>query len=71
MHSSFYSANRSRLYDSLPDGTLLAVFSGSHIRKTADEDYIFYADTNFLYLTGIEQVNSVLIAVKRSAGDVS
>lgn len=71
MHSSFYSENRSRLYDSLPDGTLLAVYSGSHIRKTADEDYIFYADTNFLYLTGIEQVNSVLIAVKRCAGDVS
>ena len=37
MNAEFYQGNRQRLYDSLPDHTLLLLFSGSSIRKTADE----------------------------------
>ena len=55
MNAEFYQGNRQRLYDSLPDHTLLLLFSGSSIRKTADENYPFYADRSFLYLTGIER----------------
>ena len=55
MNAEFYQGNRQRLYDSLPDHTLLLLFSGSSIRKTADENYPFYADRSFLYLTGIGQ----------------
>ena len=69
MNSAFYTQNRTRLYDSMPDGTLALIYSGSSLRKTADEDYLFYTDTNFLYLTGIEQSKSVLFASKRG-GDV-
>ena len=64
MNSQFYTQNRKNLYDTLPDGTMLCVYAGGALRKTADEDYLFYTDTNFLYLTGIEQVESVLFAVK-------
>ena len=64
MNASFYTQNRQKLYASLPEDTLLCVFAGSLLRKTADEDYLFYTDTNFLYLTGIEQAQSVLFAVK-------
>ncbi|MCD8004017.1 MAG: aminopeptidase P N-terminal domain-containing protein [Clostridiales bacterium] len=64
MKSSFYSGNRQTLYSSLPEDTLLIVYAGSAIRKTADEDYPVYIDTNFLYLTGIEQRETVLFAVK-------
>lgn len=70
MNAQFYTDNRTRLYDSLPDGTLLLVYAGAALRKTADEDYAVYADTNFLYLTGIEQAESVLFAVKSGDGDV-
>ena len=47
MNAEFYQGNRQRLYDSLPDHTLLLLFSGSSIRKTADENYPFYADRSF------------------------
>lgn len=39
----------------LKEGSLALFFSGSPIRKTSDEDYLFFADRNFVYLTGIEQ----------------
>lgn len=64
MNAEFYQGNRQRLYDSLPDHTLLLLFSGSSIRKTADENYPFYADRSFLYLTGIGQEHTVLMAEK-------
>ncbi len=64
MDSLFYTQNRRNLYATLPDESLLLVYAGDLLRKTADEDYLFYADTNFLYLTGIEQRASVLFAEK-------
>ncbi len=64
MDSLFYTQNRKTLYDSLPEDTLLLIFAGDLLRKTADEDYLFYTDTNFLYLTGIEQRSSLLAAEK-------
>lgn len=64
MDSLFYTSNRHNLYKSLPDESLLLVYAGDLLRKTADEDYLFYTDTNFLYLTGIEQRASVLFAEK-------
>lgn len=70
MDSLFYTKNRHDLYKSLPEGSLLLVYAGDLLRKTADEDYLFYTDTNFLYLTGIEQRASVLFA-KKINGEVS
>lgn len=64
MDSLFYTQNRQNLYKALPDESLLLVYAGDLLRKTADEDYLFYTDTNFLYLTGIEQRASVLFAEK-------
>ena len=66
MDSLFYTQNRKTLYETLPDETLLCVYAGGALRKTADEDYAVYTDTNFLYLTGIEQAESVLFAVKEN-----
>ena len=66
MNASFYTKNRHTLYESLPEDTILCVYAGGAIRKTADEDYPVYTDTNFLYLTGIEQAESVLFAVRHN-----
>jgi len=71
MKSQFYSGNRSRLWASLPKGSLAVLFAGEELRKSADAYYPFYADRNFLYLTGIRQKQSILLAVKAEDGTVS
>lgn len=64
MNAEFHSFNRQKLYASLPNQTLLMVFSGLAVRKTADENYPFYTDRNFLYLTGIDREDFILLAEK-------
>ncbi len=64
MDYSFHRDNRTTLYKSLAPDSLLLLFSGQAIRKTGDEDYLFFADRSFVYYTGIDQVDSVLAAVK-------
>lgn len=65
MINTFFKENREKLYESLPDNTVLLLFSGKEIRKTADEFYGFYADRSFVYMTGIEQKESILVAEKK------
>ncbi len=36
-------------------------FSGENVRKTADENYPFFTNRNFLYLTGVKQEQSALL----------
>lgn len=68
MDASFYKGNRERMYGMLPEGALLAVFSGKDIIKTNDEYYPFFADRNFVYLTGLECKEAVLLAGIDSKG---
>lgn len=70
MHSSFHCGNRQRLYEQLKAGTILMIFSGEEIRKTNDEYYPFFADRNFVYLTGLDGKNFVLMALKDACGSV-
>ena len=71
MDRSFYTGNRHRLYESLMPGSILVLFAGQLIRKSADADYPFYANRNFVYLTGIEQKESVLLACKTADGRIT
>jgi Xaa-Pro aminopeptidase len=64
MNYTFHKENRTELYEALAPNTALVLFSGTPIRKTGDEDYLFFADRSFVYYTGIEQQESVLLAVK-------
>lgn len=64
MNAEFHSNNRQRLYESLPDQTVAILCSGRAIRKTADENYPFYTDRNFLYLTGLDREGFILLAEK-------
>lgn len=68
VHASFYAENRRKLTATLPAGSLMLLFAGSYIRKTADENHMFYANRNFAYLTGIDQVSSVLVAFVTDSG---
>jgi len=64
MNSSFHASNRQRLYADMKPNSLLVMFSGEEIRKTNDEYYPFFADRSFVYLTGIQQKEAVLVAMK-------
>jgi len=70
MRQEFYVRNRSLLYDSMRPHSLLVLFSGEEIRKTSDEFYPFFADRSFLYLTGIQQKQTILLAIKDSSSSV-
>lgn len=70
MDKTFHMGNRSRLYEKIGQGTLLVLFAGMEIRRSADAYYPFYADRNFVYLTGIQQKCSILLAAKDADGTV-
>lgn len=70
MNASFHKNNRTRFYSSMAPGSLLVLFSGVEIRKTGDEFYPFYAQRDFVYMTGIEQKESILLAMKDADGRV-
>ncbi|MBR2027548.1 MAG: aminopeptidase P N-terminal domain-containing protein [Oscillospiraceae bacterium] len=64
MESNFYKGNREKLYATLPNGTMLVTFSGKEVIKTANEFYPFYANRNFVYLTGLDRKEFILAAFK-------
>lgn len=70
MRAEFHKNNRERLYAKLPEGSLLVMFSGEEIIKTNDEYYPFFADRSFVYLTGLECKEAVLLAAKDAEGSV-
>jgi Xaa-Pro aminopeptidase len=71
MKAEFYRGNRERLYSMLPEGRMLVVFTGKDILKTNDEYYPFFADRNFVYLTGLDDCkNAALVALKDGEGSV-
>ena len=71
MNKEFHIGNRQKLYTMLQPGSLMVLFSGNEIRKSADANYLFYANRNFVYLTGISQKESILLAQKNRDGSVS
>ena len=70
MDKHFHAGNRRRLYEAMAPDSVLVLFSGGELRKSADAYYPYYADRNFVYLTGIQQKNSVLMARKDGQGNV-
>lgn len=62
MTREFHLGNRKRLYERLKKNSVVVLFSGRLTRKTADEYYPFWADRNFVYLTGLKKEELVLVA---------
>jgi Xaa-Pro aminopeptidase len=65
MDKSFYAENRRRLAEHMAEGDTMLFFSGESLRKTADENFPFFTNRNFLYLTGIQQEQSALLLQKK------
>ena len=70
MNASYYSRNRSRFYAHMQPDSLLVLFSGVEIRRTNDEFYPFFAERNFVYLTGLSCKNAVFLAWKDGTATV-
>ncbi len=71
MDKSFHMHNRRELARLLPDNSAAVIFSGNEVHKSADAYLLFYADRNFVYLTGIEQKRSILLLQKDAAGSLT
>jgi len=70
MKKEFFEGNRRELYRQMKKHSLLVMFSGTEVRKTNDEYYPFYTNRNFLYLTGLDSKEFVLLAKKDDEGAV-
>jgi Xaa-Pro aminopeptidase len=66
MDTSFFNRNRQKLAAHMTDGDAMLFFSGESLRKTADENFPFFTNRNFLYLTGIKQEQSALLLQKKN-----
>lgn len=62
MERAFHIENRKALYDIIKEPSLVIMFSGNAPRKTADEFYPFFANRNFVYMTGVESENIIFLA---------
>lgn len=65
MDKNFYITNRQQLLENIKDNSLIILFSGKMIHRSADSFYDFVVNRNFYYLTGIEQDNVVLVISKK------
>lgn len=65
--ASFFSDNRKRLLEKLPENCCVFLFAGEPVFKTDGAEYRFRADRNFYYLCGINQEDSVLLIQKDGA----
>lgn len=65
---SFYEENRRQLLDMLPVDSVAVVLAGAAPRQSADAYYPFFANRNFLYLTGMDEENLAYVAIKRASG---
>lgn len=64
MDRIYYIGNRRRFYDMMETESLAAIFAGEELWKTGDEYYPFFADRNFVYLTGLKCKSAVLLGRK-------
>ncbi|WP_312371043.1 aminopeptidase P N-terminal domain-containing protein [Lachnoclostridium sp.] len=70
MKKEFFKGNRMKFCSDMKKGSVAVFFSGNEIRKTNDEFFPFYANRNFLYLSGIEQKETVLLLQKEADGNI-
>jgi Xaa-Pro aminopeptidase len=61
---SIFEHRRKKLLSSLPDSSVVVIPNSKHQIRSNDVEYKFKPDTDFYYLTGFEEPNSVCILKK-------
>lgn len=59
-----FRSRRRKFCEKLDDGSVVLLYAGVARKRSADENYPFFANRNFFYLTNIEQEGSVLLITK-------
>lgn len=57
----FFANNRASLRKALPDEPLIAVTANGLLQRGSDNSFPFYQDSNFWYLTGIDEPDIILV----------
>ncbi|MDF2672089.1 MAG: putative Xaa-Pro aminopeptidase [Clostridiales bacterium] len=66
MNKEFYVLNRKRLMEGIEDNSVVIIFAGEAPHMSADASYDFVPNRNFLYLTGIDRDQVILIMTKHN-----
>lgn len=61
MISYIHSERIEKVQKRLKDGEVLIVFAASHLIRNRDVEYKFRQDSDYYYLTGIEESDGILI----------
>lgn len=64
----YYNNRRNKLSKLMENGSILIVNSELAPKKTADQQYPFTVNRNYVYLTGINEPNSALVLIKSVDG---
>ena len=59
-----FKLRREQLLAELPLNSMVVLFAGKAVKRSADADYPFTVNLNFAYLTGIDEPDAVLMMVK-------
>jgi Xaa-Pro aminopeptidase len=70
-HQESLHSRRQRLYENLPDGSILIVFSAQIQLRTSDVETPWRQDSDFYYLTGIDEDQSIFVMTKDHSGKPS
>lgn len=66
MDKNFFVKNRKKLTDYMEDNSAVILFAGKNVVKSEDEDYPFYVNNNFYYMTGLSEHDLLYVATKRN-----
>ncbi len=64
MNKEFYCKNRKNLIDSMENNSIVILFAGKALKKSADQKYMFTPNRNFYYFTGICEEEHIMIMTK-------
>lgn len=64
--ASEYNERRQKVLEEMQTNSIMILFAGCELKSSADECFSLAVNTNFYYLTGIKQANSVLVLYKFS-----
>ena len=61
----FRIRTREKFISLLPESSVCVIFSGSPKQVTSDDEYRFFADLNFRYLTGLDREDMIYVVRKK------
>ncbi|GHE85860.1 Xaa-Pro aminopeptidase [Thalassotalea profundi] len=66
--NSEFVTRRQQFIDQMADNSIAVFFAGKEVTRSNDTEYLFCQDKNFLYLTGFNEPEAILIMVKSGDG---